>query len=248
MLQIAVCDDEQADLIEIKQILTDVLAEKNRQYYIDTFSSGEELLNSGKFYHFVLLDIAMKGKDGIETGKEFRKANPYTQIIYITNLGEFCGDALNRVHAFAYLDKPITRDKLQPQIIDVLEEITNREAEPEKEVHFEIYDPSDDSHMNTSYQKFRVADIYYFEYINRRVRLRTEKEEFFFQNKMMELVEKMSEYSFSQCHQSFLINLAQVKRVKGYEIYMQNGDVIPLAQKKSVEFRAKLNEYMQRNM
>lgn len=73
MLQIAICDDEQSDIDEIQGIITGLLDEKGQQYDIDTFPSGEELLNSSKQYQLIFLDIAMEGKNGIQTGTELRE-------------------------------------------------------------------------------------------------------------------------------------------------------------------------------
>lgn len=94
-----------------------------------------------------------------------------------------------------------------------------------------------------------MDDICYFEYYNRKVRIRMlDGTEYYFLEKMMELAERMKVYHFALCHQSYLLNLSNVKSIKGYEVYMQNGDVVPLAQRKSVEFRSILNQYMQQNV
>lgn len=44
--------------------------------------------------------------------------------------------------------------------------------------------------------------------------------------------------------QKFLCESVSVKNIKGYDVFMMNGDVIPLSQKKSVEFRKKLHEFL----
>ncbi len=54
----------------------------------------------------------------------------------------------------------------------------------------------------------------------------------------------METYGFAMPHKSFCVNLYQVKNIKGYDIFMMNGDTIPLSQKKSVEFRKKLHDFL----
>ena len=54
----------------------------------------------------------------------------------------------------------------------------------------------------------------------------------------------MKQYDFCMPHKSFLVNLYQVKSVKGYEIQMMDGQTLPLSQKKSVQFRERLNRYL----
>lgn len=36
-----------------------------------------------------------------------------------------------------------------------------------------------------------------------------------------------------------------VKQIKGFDIFMENGDVIPLAQKRAVIFKRSFNDYLQ---
>lgn len=248
MLQMAICDDEQSDIGEIKGIISELLDEKGQQYDIDTFQSGEDLLNSSKQYQIIFLDIAMEGKNGIQTGTELWAKSKQAHIIFITNFEEYCSQAVNKVHAFAYLEKPVTKENMQSQLYDALDDIQNKSQASVQEVHFEILEAGDGSKTRLGYQKFNAAEIIYFEYTNRRVRMKLEDEEFCFGDKMMKLAERMKVYSFALCHQSYLVNLAQVKSVKGYDVYLKNGEVLPLAQKKSVEFRSKLNQYLQRSM
>lgn len=249
MIQIAICDDEQEELETMQKLLKRILDKQNMQYHIDTFSSGEALLEALKPYQLLFLDIAMTGKSGIQTGMEIRAAYKMTEIIYVTNFEDYCKMAVNKVHAFAYINKPVNEEKLTEQVVEVLETIQDKQRlETKPEVIFDVVSEHSDSYARTSLHKFAVEDIVYFEYINRRVRLRIGQDGYYFHDKMMDLTKKMEQYGFALCHQSFLVNLAQVKSVKGYEIYLQNGDVIPLAQRKSAEFRSKLNHYIQCNI
>lgn len=73
MLQIAVCEDEQADrdhLIGILKPLLDKYIE-TEEYRITNFTSGGALLQSDDSFHLVFMDIMMEGRNGIETGQSF---------------------------------------------------------------------------------------------------------------------------------------------------------------------------------
>ena len=58
----------------------------------------------------------------------------------------------------------------------------------------------------------------------------------------------MEKYGFCMPHKSFVVNLYQVKSLKGYDITMMDGSVVPLSQKKSVEFREKLSSFLARQI
>ena len=42
-----------------------------------------------------------------------------------------------------------------------------------------------------------------------------------------------------------IINMLHIKRIKGFDILMENGGTIPLAQKRAVGFKAKFNDFLQ---
>ena len=56
--------------------------------------------------------------------------------------------------------------------------------------------------------------------------------------------DKMKEFGFEMPHKSFVVNLYNVKSVKGYDVYMMDESIVPLSQKKSSEFRSALNVYL----
>ena len=49
-------------------------------------------------------------------------------------------------------------------------------------------------------------------------------------------------------HKSFTVNLFYVKSIKGYDIIMMDGSIIPLSQKKSAEFRDQFNVFLQNHI
>ena len=108
MLQIAVCEDEQADrdhLIGILKPLLDKYIE-SEEYRITNFISGGELLQSDDSFHLIFMDIMMEGRNGIETGQELYSRNHSAKIIYITNFGQYCMDAVNTVQVSAKRSSP----------------------------------------------------------------------------------------------------------------------------------------------
>lgn len=54
----------------------------------------------------------------------------------------------------------------------------------------------------------------------------------------------MEEYGFAMPHKSFSVNLYHVKAIRGYDIYMMDGSVLPLSQKKSAQFRERLSQFL----
>ena len=62
--------------------------------------------------------------------------------------------------------------------------------------------------------------------------------------RLKDVRDRMEEYGFASPHKSFVVNLGEIKNMRGYEIYMTNGTVIPLAQKQSPLFKEVLSKYL----
>ena len=78
-----------------------------------------------------------------------------------------------------------------------------------------------------------------------RVLINTSQGEYIATYSLKELYEKFNKYNFESPHKSFIINMLHIKRIKGFDILMENGGTIPLAQKRAVGFKAKFNDFLQ---
>lgn len=228
MLKIAVCDDDPQMLSKMREYLEDF----EKIFRISLYSSGEELLACGENYHFIFLDIDMKGMSGIDAARILRRKDRKVKIIYITAYEDFRDYAFS-VHAFAYLVKPVSREKIRKIVQEALE---YTEAPRESPVLcFRTLDGLRD---------ISVRDIYYFEYQNRKLRMVTAEGEMWIQDSIRHMSERMSFCDFLMPHKSFIVNLYHIRNLKGYDIYMTDGSVIPLSQKKSADFRKRLASYL----
>lgn len=228
MIRIAVCDDESRVLNRTKEML---LEYQKEELQIELFLSGEELLASKEHYDIILLDIDMGGMNGIETARQIRNRDKTVTLIYVTNYVDYTIFAF-AVHAFAYLLKPLQKEALFAQLEEAL---SYRNIEPEEELEF-----------MTREGIIRLApkNILYFEYQDRRVLLFAEEKVWHLKDRITDIAGKMEPYGFVMPHKSFVLNLYSVQSIKGYDILLTNGKMVPLSQKKSVEFRKSLNAYL----
>ena len=125
-MKIAICDDDwhmqQTLRLFIDQTYQDL------DMLVDGFTSGEALLaavqKQSQPYQLILLDIEMRGIDGIETAKRLRKLLPDCYIIFITSHDEFALTGYE-VAAFRYLVKPVQPEKLTEAISAVRAELSD---------------------------------------------------------------------------------------------------------------------------
>lgn len=232
MYKIAVCDDEEAVSAQVKELIT----EWNPSVDVVCFSSGEALLENYQSYEAVFLDIDMAGMNGIETGKAIRKMDKDTKIVYLTAYRDYVSGAFG-VHAFQYLLKPVNKKA----IWNVLEEIFRYTKAAEKKIIL-------DFHTVDGSLCLPVERIYFFEYENRKIRIVTDEEQYYMSDKIGNVAKRMAEFGFSMPHQSFVVNMFDVKNVKNQQIFLDNGMDIPLSQKKQKIWKQELMEYLSRRL
>lgn len=227
-MKIAVCDDDRKIVEKIRE---DILA-YDETYMVEMYLSGESLIKSSEMYDIIFLDIDMDGINGIETAKRLREKDKNVKIIYVTSYADYVNFAFS-VHAFAYLLKPVKREQIHQQLREA--DSYYKKDTVSQVLHFETKEGIIEKD---------VKDIYYFEYLNRYVHMKTAEKEYVLSAGITEIANRMSQYGFVVPHKSFTVNLSHVKNVKGYDIFMTDGSVIPLSQKKSAEFRGKLHEFL----
>lgn len=232
MYKIAVCDDEEAVSEQVKNLI----AEWNPSVDVVCFSSGEALLENYQSYEAVFLDIDMAGMNGIETGKAIRKMDKDTKIVYLTAYRDYVSGAFG-VHAFQYLLKPVNKKA----IWNVLEEIFRYMKSAEKKIIL-------DFHTVDGALCLPVESIYFFEYENRKIRIVTDKEQYYMADKIGNVAKRMTEFGFSMPHQSFVVNMFHVKNVKNQQIFLDNGMEIPLSQKKQKTWKQELMGYLSQRL
>ena len=138
LLEVVICDDDKEDLDKATLMLDKILSEYQVQYQIRSFLSANELLNSNDKIDIGILDISMEELGGITLGRKLKEKNHDIKIIYISSYEEYMAQAINKVHAFSFLCKPINEEEMKTQIMEIL----GQEKYPEIEKEFEILDES----------------------------------------------------------------------------------------------------------
>lgn len=231
MLKIAVCDDEESDREKVCDLIRQFGQMYAREFDIQQFESGEQFLRSGYEPDILFLDIVMCEKDGIQTGAEMKKRYSDTLIIYITNFSEQMSIAVNHIHAYGYLVKPVTEDGLFHILTDAVQWAADRKGG--RCVTFLT--------ENNTIVELPARDIMYFEYISRKIKIVMKDErQLFISEKIGEIERKMKPYGFAMSHQSFVVNLYQVQCIEGQMLVMKSGERVYLAQKRASTVRKQM--------
>lgn len=232
-MKIAICDDDwhmqQTLRLFIDQTYQDL------DMLVDGFTSGEALLaavqKQSQPYQLILLDIEMRGIDGIETAKRLRKLLPDCYIIFITSHDEFALTGYE-VAAFRYLVKPVQPEKLTEAISAVRAELSDH-------ITLHVEDGPVEALL-------RVKDIYYIEAQDKRVRVVLKATAFSDRRGIDEIERALAGEDFFRVHRSYLINFRYVARLDKNEILLVSGEQIPLSRLRKKAFKDAFQTYVSR--
>lgn len=244
MINIAICDDEKKDIEHLKSILREVMDKYSLNYDIQEYESGENLMQAKSLFHLIFLDIVMNGENGIEIGKHIHRKNRTAKIIFQTSFGQYCKEAMNRTHAFAFLAKPLETLAVEEQIKEFFED-----SEGTQDLMMDFHNVRyslDGQDMVKSILSIPVKEIVYFEYIKmqKEIKIVTRSTEYIYTEAMNKLEERMRPLGFEMCCRGILVNLERVMRIKMYDILLDTGGKVPLSQRRVKEFRERINEYL----
>ena len=218
MYQIAICEDEQVFSDKYKKICRATLEKLNIEHQISVFASGEDFLAvftaRQKRYDLILLDIVMGSMDGITLAREIRLADKDVVIIFITSSQDYVFKGYD-VSARHYLMKPVDTRKLENLIT---------EAYTEKYCENNYIFKFGEQHLCVP-----LKDIVCIETVGRRVEVSLMDKSFYHSGKLSEVFNELPEKSFVRCHQSFVVNLENIRELTRQNVIAVNGKKIPVS-------------------
>lgn len=238
MYLIALCDDDAKELDQIENLLTEYQkkAEFPWEYKAERFTSAEELLSeireNGYSPDFMLLDIYMQGKTGIEAAQELRKENCNSLIVFLTTSMEHALDAYG-VDAVQYIVKPLEQEKFFHAMDLVLERLQKK---MENQIVVKV--------AGGGIRQLEADDIFYCESQKNYQVLYLAAEECKVRMTVKELWEILERLpQFNRCGRSYILNLNHVVSVEKEEILMKNEHIIYIPRNMAVKFKKEYFSY-----
>lgn len=222
MYLVALCDDEAAELDKTERMLKNYEEmHSEAKFAIERFESADELLTrvreNNYIPDFVLMDIYMPEKPGIEAAQELRSMGHRGRIIFLTTSREHALDAFG-VEASQYLVKPISQKMLFP-VLDKL--LGDMEEARRKYLLLRI---------EGRIQRVAINDIVYCEAQGKIQYLYLSNgTQYGLRRTMAEIYEMLAGYrEFSRVGVAYIVNLEHVDSLNAQEVEMDNGKKIYL--------------------
>ena len=138
------------------------------------------------------------------------------------------------MNLLGYLKKPV-----DPGILKQLLKIASERLKQDEEKRVTIM-------CQNHKQVFYLDEIRYLESNAHRTIIHTLENEYVCYEKISELEKKMGD-SFVRCHQSFLVNMKYIRRVKNDTFKLEDGYEINISKRRYVKAKEKYFDYLDRN-
>lgn len=226
MLRIAICEDEEKYLELEKNIVSTYLKQKGLSYNVKGFSSCESLLEDKvqlEMFDLIILDVEMKGIDGISAAKIIREKNDEVQIAFVSAHMNYSTDGYH-VRAIRYILK--NKDDLEKYLQECLDRVLETIDQNERELTFDF---------TIGKRTLKVSDVVYLRssgnYTVFEVSFES-KETYLLRSTLKKMTELMHAFDFVSVSSKETVNLCHIKSMSRYSIVLDNGKVISISQKK----------------
>jgi len=214
-LSIAICDDERIEIASLASLVEKWAKAHDVDVLLSEFDSSERFFfayDDNKTVDILLLDIQMKGMDGIELARKIRKEDKNVQIIFITGYMDYIKEGYD-VEALHYLLKPVEPDKLFSVLNRAVEKLKIDEQILTLNLHGRTI-------------RLPLRDIIYIEAQRNYVMIHA-TETFTKKTTLSEFEKDLDEYFF-RTGRSFIVNLRHIKKVTKTEIVLSSDESVPL--------------------
>lgn len=228
-MRIAICDDEQSYVNDLRKHVELYLTEKNIYAEIDTFTDGEELLSSKTHYDIAFLDVEIGNIKGTDIAKKLKKINNYIVIFIITSYNKYLDEAMD-LNVLRFIVKPIDAKRLYAGMEKAISLIDNSVVD--------VFLKNDKTLV-----KIPINDIMFIEVEGKKTIIQTPTEKYYSSSRLKFWKERLSASFFFQVHSSFIINMKYISQYDRDEVVINKKYKIPIAYRKQTEFKNYFSNY-----
>lgn len=218
MIKIAICDDENFFVDELKAQVKDFFLERRIEFRVTEYLSGKELAEHAGDHDLIFLDVKMQEQDGFKTAEILRENGFSGYIIFVTIMKDEVYKAFE-YEAFDYLVKPLSKISFE----HTMERFLRTLKSSGKQL---IVTRKNEQRI------INLSDVLYCEVINRKINLHLSDGNIIeYYGKISELEQQLGE-DFFKSHRSYLVNLKYITGYNSNEITFGSGEKLPLSRRR----------------
>ena len=238
MLRVAVLDDEEVFCDVIKRKIYAIYEKLRVSVSVDAYHFGKELLyevDDGAYYDIYLLDIGLPDMCGADLAQKLRNKAPYCYIIFLTAYPQFAIEGYG-VKAYQYLLKDQWEEKLTLSLDEIQKEMND------------CTEPSYRIVVGSKYEKIPIRGIYYIYKDGKNAVFKTKDGLSSIRKSLSAVFEELPMEEFMYVDRGFIVNIQHIMKLKNKDVYLSNGEVLPVSRPQLESVKNKLNAYWREHM
>ena len=227
-MRVAICEDDNYERAELAMLIWPFQDEYSSMT-VDEFGCGEDLLkviDSGRSFDFLFIDIEMPGIRGIEVAEKIRENDSRAFIIFITKHDEYFMEAFD-VKAHQYIVKPVNAKKFNKIFSRAIKEYIQRHSKY-------IIECRECTYITD------VKDIIYLESSGNNVNIYTAQKAYRIYGSLDKEERNLCHHDFVRAHRAFLINASRVVKIERDKVWLEGGFHVPLSRRRISEVTASI--------
>lgn len=215
---VAICDDDPVWNKTATGILKDFFSQQEETADILCFETGNQLLShKGDPVDVLLMDIRLEEENGIDLVSKINVLWENCQIVYCTDYLYYATDVYETRHTYF-----VVKNQFEKRLPKVFDQIRAYERQSKaEEVYFHA--------IGKGVQCFVLSDILYFERKVRDTIVYTKTGGVRIREKIVQIMELVPSYSYTRCHNSYLVMLDKISRRDGQSFILKNGATVPIS-------------------
>jgi len=232
MIRFAIVEDDAGYRRQLREFLQQYAKEQHREISIQTFTDGDEIAERYKAaWDIILMDIEMRFLDGMSAAEKIREVDHEVIIIFITNMPQYAIKGY-KVQALDYILKPVSYFPFSQSIGRAVEQVDARAERKFITINHK-----------SGRRKIDIARIRYIDVLDHDLCYHTLDGDFVTKTPMKEAAAVLEGEHFFQCNKGYLVNLAFVDGMQGYDV-MIGADVLQVSRSRKKALMDAMNDYL----
>lgn len=231
MLKIAVIDDNQTEVVRIREMCEQYTGDTETKILINEFTNGYDFIeNYTADYDIIFMDIEMPHLNGMTLAKKLQSLDSEAILVFITNLSQYAIKGYE-VGAYDYLLKPVSYEIFKVKLNGI-----KRVLDVKRKVGLAIQ-------TENGYVRVNVDTLLYAESKGHYVYLKTTSDEYRIRARLSDIESKLSTLSFARANQSVLVNLQYINKIERNDIYIDK-KIVSISRSRKSEFMDKFTVFL----
>jgi len=230
VIHVAIVEDEEIHQQALREHLLRYAGENDVTFDIRLFANPILLLeNYRPVYDLIFMDIQMPDLNGMETARKLRAVDQNVLLIFVTSLAQYAIEGYE-VAAVDYILKPVQYFSFAMRLTRAIWRISAEAGEAITVANTE------------GSARIKLRDLLYVEISGHAMTYHTHEGTVSGTGTLSALEEKLRGKRFARCNSCYLVNLAYVDTVKGYQLLLKDGTELQISQPKKKSFMQALKD------